>query len=368
MKASLKLRDPHNPNGGGGGGDHTTPVLRLKIPITILNLPFISTILTSDSSPLSFNLRTNSPSGPSLNLSYTPITTTTTTTTTPSPPPPPPLTLTLKSGVGLFGSPNNSPLILSAHFTLFSNNNNNNNPSTNPTFSLQLKPQFGQFSLKKTAISDSLPNPPKFPNFNGAHHFSGEGTPGRGSFRRGMPELDVGRDGFLSGVAVSAATVLPVGRRVAVRFRWGVNFPPEFGESRGSSLPVLTIEKVSVERRVVVEEEVERGGEDLKGMCGWMRREVEELRRENRELRESLDGYLRLRSGNVGGKTAPKPPSPSPSPSPSFGGNSGDFDRWRSKKSAMEESNGRREVKKSKDDVGEELKKAIKAASINGGA
>ncbi|KAK9144434.1 hypothetical protein Sjap_004337 [Stephania japonica] len=323
MKASLKLKDPHNPSRGDPHNTYT-PVLRLKIPITILNLPFISNILltSSDSSPLSLNLRTNSPSG-------------------------------------LFGSPNNSPLTLSAHFSLFSNN-----PTKNPTFSLQLKPQFGQFSLKKTAISDSLKNPPKFPIFSTAHDFSGEGAPGRGNFRRGMPELDAGGDGFLSGVAVSAATVLPVGRRVAVRFRWGVNFPPEFGEGCGS-LPVLSVEKVSVERVVV--EEVERGGGDLEGMCGWMRREVVELRRENRELRESLDG-LRLRSGNVGGKTVAK------APSPPLGENAGDFDRWRSKKSAMEE-NGRMEVKKSggfevsKDDVGEELKKAIEAASIiNGGA
>ncbi|KAF8412522.1 hypothetical protein HHK36_000490 [Tetracentron sinense] len=329
-------------------------MLRAKIPISVFGLPFISGITAGDPTELSFNLRTNSQTGPSLKFSYNPNPNSTNTN---------PFSISLKSGVGIFGSPNNSPLIMTAHFNLFGNRN--------PSFSLQIKPQFGDFSLKKTAVSASLPNPnpnpnPVLPKENGGVHLNGF-LPERPLVWRDLTsEFHGPGDGFFSGVAVTAKTVLPVTKRAVVKFRWGVNFPTDFGGN--GKLPFLTVDKIGIER---VEEEIEvkpkssessvGDPEVLKGMCLWMRREVEVLQRENRAMKESLEEVrlgvpLRNHSGetdNFGKKSLPSVEK------------STEFERWRSKKNGGED-NGRRETKKSESpasDVEEELKRAIKAAS-----
>jgi hypothetical protein len=137
MKLSLNLQDePQIQN----------LILKAKLPISIFNQPFTSIFTTTAAnsiSDLTFALSTNFPSGPSLKLTYTPSTTTTTTTATTAVSP---LSLSLKSGLGLCGSPHNSPLVFSAHFSL-----SNSSPCVIvPTFSLQFKPNFGHFSLHKT--------------------------------------------------------------------------------------------------------------------------------------------------------------------------------------------------------------------------
>ncbi|OVA04205.1 hypothetical protein BVC80_1409g6 [Macleaya cordata] len=266
---------------------------------------------------------------------------------------------------------------MSAQFNLFGN--------PNPTFFLQIKPQFGDFSLKKTAVSAALPNPnpnPNFPKENGGTHFNDDiGVMlERPLAWRELTEFRNSGDGFLSGVAVTAKTVLPLTNRAVVKFRWGVNFPPDFGQKQ--KVPFLTVDKIAVER---VEEKVEVnsqkkdhngiGGnvgdlEVLKGMCFWMRNEVEVLKRENRTLKESLEelnlGTPMAKNGRVISENVTKK-----SVLPSTTGSSAEFDPWRNKKNGGEE-NGRRETKKfngsesSNTDVGEELKRAIMAASSNG--
>ncbi|XP_010270021.1 PREDICTED: uncharacterized protein LOC104606490 [Nelumbo nucifera] len=263
---------------------------------------------------------------------------------------------------------------MSAHFNLFGN--------PNPIFSLQIKPQFGDFSLKKTAVSASLPNPnpnpnPDQPKENGGVHFDGFAPERPPLVWRDLTEFQ-GADGFLSGVAVTAKTLLPVTKRAVIKFRWGVNFPTDFGGKK--RLPFLTVDKIGIER---VEEEVEmkpksntshgkEGGlEMLKGMCLWMGREVEALQRENRAMKESLEEMMRTgvqlrnhnrRESNGAGLKKSSPLSNE---------NSTEFERWRNKKNGGGEENGWREMKKSNGgseiqattDVGEELKRAIKAAS-----
>ncbi|XP_042489886.1 uncharacterized protein LOC122069868 [Macadamia integrifolia] len=342
MKASVKIRDEQH---------HQNPLLRAKIPISVFGLPFTSAVNAGDPSDLSFSLRTSSTSGPSLRLFYNPNTTTTN-----------PFSLTLKSGVGLFGSPINSPLIMSAHFNLIGN--------PNPTFSLQIKPQFGDFSLKKTTLSASSSTSV---NTND-HSKENAGTHINGLVWRDLSEFHGRPGGILSGVAVMAKTVLPVTKRAVVRFRWGVNFPSDFG---GKKWPFLTFDKVGIER-VEQEQEVKSKSsvsndlgdmEMLKGMCLWMGKEVEVLQKENREMRDifeeirrsgiSLRNYHR-ESDHLGKKNHLTSPV----------GSSNEFERWRNKRNGNGEENGRREMKKSSgsenpvaNDVGEELKRAIKAAS-----
>lgn len=340
MKASLKLREDKN--------HHQNPLVRAKLPVHILGLPFISSFTAGDPIDLSFNLYTNFLSGPSLKLSYTPTAATTAAT---------PISLSLKSGVGIFGSPNNSPLIISAHFNLFA--------TPHPTFSLQIKPQFGDFFLSKTAVSTVPPNPKQ----NGCAFPYNTDAPEMQRPIVRMLNMYEAEDGLFSGVAVKAKTALPVAKFAAVKLRWGVNFPADSVEKL--RLPYLTVDKISIER---VEEEVKMVEgekkvsemEALKGMCFWMRKQVEGLQVENNAIKERLEEMkMRARShpskessNNVGRNVM-------------VSGNSSEFETWRNKKNAGEES-GRREVKKlsgsknTASDVGEELKRAIEAASANG--
>uniref|UniRef100_A0A5B7BNC5 Uncharacterized protein n=1 Tax=Davidia involucrata TaxID=16924 RepID=A0A5B7BNC5_DAVIN len=327
MKLSLKVEDQHrNPqfqphhHNKSNHQNQNPLLLRAKIPITVFGLPFLYGVAAADPSDLSFCLRTNFPTGPSLKLSYTPISTTTAAaaaaaTTTP------PLTLTLKSGVSLFGSPHNSPLIISAHFTLSPQN-------PNPTFSLQFKPQFGNFSLCKTTYSAPDTNP----KANGG---ASSNSMGFVPLERPMVWRDLtmescsGKDSILSGIAVRARTAFPVTKRVAVNFRWGVNFPSDIGKQ----LPFLSVNKIGIERvdeaKEVKEVKVKRNVDNLevlKGMCFWMRRELDVLQKENREMKHALE-EMNLGGGDsdsVGKKSLPAVE------------NSGRFEQWRSKKSELE--------------------------------
>ncbi|XP_059441828.1 uncharacterized protein LOC132174151 [Corylus avellana] len=424
MKLSLKFEDdPHDPY----HHRNENPILKAKIPVTIFNQPFVSsTTATAGSSPsdLSFSLSTSFPSGPSLKLSYSPTPTTAAST---------PFSLSLKSGLGLFGSPHNSPLVFSAHFSF--------SPTSTPipTFSLHLKPQFGHFSLKRSTFSDPGSNQISGPFSNGGDKVNygsfsngGEkvnsdcGSHANGEFGNGfaldgssvwqelklepcsskdgvtnpdfrencgihsndgigfVPERQLawknsGKDGFLSGVAVMARTVLPVTKRVMVNLRWGVNFPSDLGKR----MPYLTVSKIGIQRvqQVKEVEKMKNSGESnagdldlLKGMWFWMRRDLEVLEKENKEMNQSLEEMrTRISAKKFRGDSDGVRKNVSPPTSES----SSTFEQWRSKKSGGEE-NGRRESKKSlnqvsdmeselqralKADVESELQRAIKAAS-----
>ncbi|XVF13568.1 hypothetical protein REPUB_Repub08aG0218500 [Reevesia pubescens] len=397
MKLSLKLQDDQN------------PFLKAKLPISIFSQPFISSLTTTTSNNssnrssqnASFSLATNFLSGPSLKLSYAPSTSPTTTTTTI------PFSLSLKSGLGLFGSPKDSPLIFSAQFSLSSTN-----PGTViPTFSLHLKPQFGNFSFQKaTSSNPSLEIPD-----SGSHSISGTqfqsvspshsefGTPaassawqdvnleplnagddgletsklgyGKGLYsndgfgmERSLVRKDDKKAGIFGGIAVRARTFFPVTKRAMVNLRWGLNLPADVG----SKMLYLTVNKIGIERIEEVKDvkEVKNksigSNEDdlelLKGMYMWMKRDLEKLENENKEMKQCLeDMRLRVSAKNVRRESeglGRRVSTPSVE-------NSNEFERWRSKKSVAEE-NGGREVKKSANkmsDVESELQKAIKAAS-----
>ncbi|KAI3875814.1 hypothetical protein MKX03_023737 [Papaver bracteatum] len=365
MKASLKLREdqkqptltqPQNQTENNPKSQYQNPLLRAKIPISVLGFPFLSIITAGDSSDLSFGIRTNSINGPSLKFSYSPNISSTTQT---------PFSISLKSGVGFFGSPQNSPLIMSAQFNLFGN--------PNPSFFLQIKPQFGDFSLKKTAVSAPLTNPnPKTPSFtkeNGEkNHFTDDiGVMlERPLVWKELTEFRNGGDGVFSGVEVRAKTLLPITKKAVVKFRWGVNFPPDCGQKQ--KMPFLTVDKIAVERveekgEVNSQKKKNKDGSEgdlevLKGLCFWMRNEVEGLKRENRMLKESVEELNlggSISKNHRGSESASKKVVSSSSPS------TPGFEQWRNKKNGGEEKNSSGSDS-STDDVGEELKRAIMAA------
>ncbi|KMT11685.1 hypothetical protein BVRB_5g106220 [Beta vulgaris subsp. vulgaris] len=366
MKLSLKFREETH---------HHNPLLRAKIPVTILGFPFLTGIVAGDSSDLSFSLRSNFSSGPSLSLSYHP---------TISPPSNYPFSLSLKSGIGLFGSPQNSPLTFTANF---------NPNSLTPTFSLFIKPQFGNFSLFKSVSSSSsspisLNGCPQNGELSSGSvsEFEVMDGPVDGSGGRGkaLEWRDLKRNSsILSGILVAARTSVPLTKRAVVNFRWGVSFPPESGVLEAKpQFPVLVMNKISLERvdEVRKEEDKKKRVEEakagdvelLKGMCSWMRREVEDLQRENREMKQILE-VMRLKvpaSRGRGEEREREVVGKKMMPLPSSEGSS-EFERWRSKKGGGNgksdvEENGHRESKKSQSRMSEvenELQKAIKAAS-----
>ncbi|KAF7828537.1 chloroplast 40 kDa outer membrane envelope protein [Senna tora] len=357
MKLSIKFQDdPLNE-------DQNRQIMTAKVPITIFNQPFVSGVVattTHSVSDFSFSLSTNFPSGPSLKLSYSPTASNTTSI---------PFSLSLKSGLGISGSPRHSPLVFSARFSL--------SPSYTPlpSFFLHFKPQFGHFSLNKTVFSDSnshqisavpIPSLQKG-EFEAAGDSSSAwqelklepcgGGKDEGKNTNTNTSLVVksnGRDGVSSGIAIMARTVMPVTKGLSLNLRWGLNLPGNVG----LKMPSLTVNKIGLERV----EEVTKNKQSrddaasegdlqmLKGMCFWMRRDLEIVEKENREMKRIL-GEMKMGvstgNGNVGESS------------------SSEFERWRSKKNGKE-GNGQRETNKSQNlasDVESELQKAIKAAS-----
>ncbi|KAK1306706.1 hypothetical protein QJS10_CPA10g01125 [Acorus calamus] len=316
MKASLKLRE-----------ERESPLVRAKVPISVLGFPFVSSASAGgDPSDLSFHIRSGAFGGdgggsPSVKLSYHPNDSLR------------PFILSVKFGVGGVGS-EGSPLLMSADFSLVGR--------ASPSFQLQIKPRLGDFSLKKTIVSSTTTATNNNPNPNQPIKENGEVHRVDGLDRplpwRNWTEFH-GRDSPLTGFVATARTSLPLTKRAALKLRWGLNFPSELGRD---SLPFLTLDKISVES--LFAEEVKGPSklvpgdlEVLKGMCVWMGREVEELRKENLTMKEKME-QLRCQVPLKGLKKLP--------------GIEG-----------SEESMYRRREVKTGGDVEEELKKALKAGS-----
>ncbi|GLT91190.1 hypothetical protein SLE2022_090900 [Rubroshorea leprosula] len=385
MKVSLKLQDERS------------PVLRAKIPVSIFSHPFVSSLTTATTvngndescqNP-SFGISTNFPSGPCLKLSYSHSSTASG-----------PFSLCLKSGLGLLGSPHNSPLIFCAQFSLLSSNRS----SLNPTFSLHFKPQFGNFSIRKATSSKPGTDPdtgsethvqsrsrsssefghefdregssvwqevklePSSANDNGFVDATSSYTSGLRS-NNGIGFIPWGR-WFLPGIAVTAKSLLPVTKRWVVNFRWSANMPAEMGPK----MPYLRVNKIGIERVEDVkevknncEDESNQGNVDLlKTMIFWMGRDLETLGRENKELKQCLEEMRQEASARTllrGSESfTRKVPSSTSTPSVEKTNN---FEQWRIKKNGREE-NGGKELEKGANkmsDLESKLQKAIKAAS-----
>lgn len=158
---------------------------------------------------------------------------------------------------------------------------------------------------------------------------------------------------------------------MAVRFRWGVNFPSDLRKN----FPFLSVDKIEVERvdEVKGESEGKKSVADfelLKGMCSSVGRDLEDLRRENREMRRCLDEMkfgmifkqdLGYRGGynDVVSKRVPKPLPASE--------NLGEIEGWNKvKKNGVKENVVKKEVMSNlnrANDLESELQRAIQAAS-----
>ncbi|EOA29461.1 hypothetical protein CARUB_v100235481mg, partial [Capsella rubella] len=299
MKASMKFREEQK------------PILKAKVPLSILGLPFQSGVVAGESKELSLNLSTLFDSGPSLKFAYRPNDTWN------------PFSLIFKTGTGSFGSPISSSMLMTAQFNLVGRNGNN------PTFMLHFKPRFGDFSIKKSHSSssafellnksvseeDSSTEVVDVPVVSGGY---------AGAFKRVtvLPSACAGDiAGLLCGVDFAARTSFPLRGRAVVNFRWGVKVPTEtkhgFNPTAEISLrriPFLVINKIAVEHVDGSNAKQTNKAGQVSGVPGSadvaeaylaVRRQMEQLRSENLQLKRSVDD---LRQEIT--KVRPFPPAP----------------------------------------------------------
>lgn len=366
MKASLKFREEQN------------PLFRAKVPLSIVGLPFQSGIIAGESKELSLNLSTFFESGPSFKFSYRPNDTWN------------PFSLVIKTGTGPFGSPVSSSMIMSAEFNLLGKGNNNNN--LNPSFMLHFKPQFGDFSIKKSQSSShvshvtrSIQNGGVSSDDDGSVEVVEPASPNTtpavvngmfyGKRIAVLPPVTASAvAGVFSGLEVAARTKLPVRSRAVVNFRWGVRVPAEIKSGSGEStaginfrkIPFLVMNKVGIEHvdggdgrskkeGTTGKVGMDLGNSDVAEACLGVKRQLEVLQSENGHLKKAVEG---LREEISGGKLL-------------IGElNSGKLERngIKSGSSGYKIERRNNEKKSVEGDINEELKKALKGATSGVGA
>ncbi|KMZ62510.1 hypothetical protein ZOSMA_45G00520 [Zostera marina] len=338
MKASLKFcDDEHGPVEG-----------RCKVPITVFGFPF-STGVSAGGDPKSvrFDLSTSFDSFPSVRASYRPNDSFK------------PFSLVVKSGVGALGSPISAPMSMSAEFNLLHRGHC-------PAFFLHIKPSFGDFSVIKTTTS-FIPSPASS-HASGIIGSNDEVENGRSKFNEIPPMRGI--DGILSGIDVMVRSVLPIKNKANVKFRWGLRIPTEFHNSylfgndetevggvgrkqkkpwiSPRDLPMLLIRKVSIEytsQNALLAQEKETGKNQKQKELEVLRAEQETMKRTVDDFRADLDKWKK------GGHAMPLEVK-------GRGGEDG------SKSGKI----GRRSTTPpAKEDINEELKKALATAAASGG-
>ncbi|KAM5559016.1 hypothetical protein ABKV19_020589 [Rosa sericea] len=338
MKASVKFREDQK------------PLLRAKVPLSILGLPFQSGIVAGESKELTLNLGTFFESGPSVRVAYRPNDTWN------------PFSVVVKTGTGSFGSPFNSSMLMSAEFNLLGRVNN-------PSFMLHFKPRFGDFSIKKSSQSSALDKmlgsqdgvvSGENPSIKVVEAPAVDGLfPGKKITVLPFEKAASGAvTGLFSGMEVSARTSVPVRNRAVVGLRWGVRVPAELksGDYRTAGIafqkiPFLVMNKIGIEHVDGGDSKGSSntnaaaagaaltfpGNVEVAEACFTVKRQLEALQSENGLLRKAVED---LRQEIAGG---------------SF--NSGKY-------RGMERSSGNwgssnNEKKSQEGDVSEELKKAL---------
>jgi hypothetical protein len=369
MKASIKFRDDER------------PLVRAKVPIVVLGLPFQSGLAAGrDLRELRFDVSTAFASGPALRLSYRPND------------PALPFALAVRAGLGPLGSPARAPFALAAEFNLVAHD-----PSSSPAFFLRLKPRLGDFSLSHTLRSPAAaPAPRKAgePGSDGRREvkpldymppftFTGSGlaadvaAAGTGS----------GVGALLSGMRLTTRSVLPLWGRASLRFNWGLRVPPELLAADGkgacapvSKMPLLVMSKVCIEQSPRSVTGTKAGGRapapalastdaasDGDAAFSLVRRQLESLSVDNMLLRRAVEDLrAEVRSSN----SRAAPPAASAAGARGLGRVAATAPQMQAQtqtqpyhvtKPDHRARGAAREAAATPDDVSEELKKALEA-------
>lgn len=292
MKASLKFRDDQK------------PLLRAKVPLSILGLPFQSGIVAGETKELTLNLGTFFEAGPALKIAYRPNDTWN------------PFSLVVKTGTGPYGSPISSSMLMSAEFNLLGRGN--------PSFMLHFKPQFGDFSIKKSQSSvfdrttvtprngvvseeDTSIEVVENPAMNGT--FNVQKITSLTPESPESPAAVIAK--LFSGMEVAARTKLPVRSRAVVNFCWGVRVPAEL-KSMGNNptagiafqkIPFLVMNKIGIEHVDGRDSKKASAGAgpdsipppnvDVAEACFTVKRQLEVLQADNGSLKKAVEDLRR---------------------------------------------------------------------------
>ncbi|ERN11594.1 uncharacterized protein LOC18439792 [Amborella trichopoda] len=348
MKASVKFREDQK------------PLVRGKIPLSILGFPFSSGFSAGDSKELSLQLGTSNSAGPVVKFVYKPNDSWK------------PFSLVMRTGIGAWGSPINSPMAMSAELNLLTNGA--------PSFFLRFNPQIGDFFSKTSSRSPLVLNcnySPEFarkmvedssgnqetPKANGSYTLDSPDSLRKVTFPAIFPISEL-----FSGVELGVRSSLPLRRNAVINVRWGVKLPSNLMENSSIALrnvPCITLNKVGIEH--VEREEKKKEDGDLRAKIsreflpenqirGLVMQELEALKLENRSLKKAVED---IRAEVIAGKHG------------SFGWkmDSGGY-RDEGKKGARHfqakkasENGVMVSGKLGEDGVEEELKKALKGAS-----
>ncbi|KAJ8534167.1 hypothetical protein K7X08_007491 [Anisodus acutangulus] len=274
MKASIKFREEQK------------PLVRAKVPLSILKFPLQSGIIAGESKELSLSLGTLFESGPTFKVAYHPNDSIN------------PFSFVFKTGIGHFGSPVSSPFTMSAEFNLVGNQN--------PSFFIHFKPHFGDFCVKKShsssTLTKSLGSNFETPAAILKTDFLGGGLPAESAVAGAV-------DNLFSGAVVSARTSFPVRNRAVVNFRWGLRFPavPQAAEDSDTVIlgksnfplpagisfrqcPLLVMNKIGIEH--VAKDDSKKGktgNADKAQACLDVKQLLETIQTENGLLRNALN-------------------------------------------------------------------------------
>jgi len=301
MKASLKFRE-----------EQRKPLFKAKVPLNILGLPFQSSIAAGDSKDLCLGLGTFFETGPAFRIAYRPND---------------PLSVIVKSGIGHFGSPIDAPMTMSAEFNFLAGNSN-----PNPKFFLHFKPQFGDFSIKKSQQSAISVFPKQNGTRNGAVFEDEEDSSVEVVEKPSADEYFPGVNGgkmttlpvkssvgeAVAGIELGAKTVLPIRNGAVLKLRWGLKLPEGlesfFANPRDRmwprGIPQLKLNKIGIEH--VAREDKREGpkvvdpqqpaGADVAEACFGLKRQLEAVRAENALLGQALESLRGEFGSSKGGR------------------------------------------------------------------
>ncbi|KFK37083.1 hypothetical protein AALP_AA4G210600 [Arabis alpina] len=185
-------------------------------------------------------------------------------------------------------------MLMTAEFNLLGNRN--------PSFMLHFKPRFGDFEVRKSHSSSDLVKSVNGSVIEKESSIEVVDFPTVNGFRTG----DIA--GLISGVDVAARTSMNLRGNAVVNFRWGIRVPKEFNPTDVISLkkiPFLVMNKIGIEHVYGKDTKLGNnpgrvsglgltGNADVAEMCLGVRRQMEELGKENLELKRSVEDLRRV--------------------------------------------------------------------------
>ncbi|XP_019252714.1 PREDICTED: uncharacterized protein LOC109231509 [Nicotiana attenuata] len=246
MKASVKFRENQN------------PILKAKIPLNTLGIPFRSSIETSTNyakdKDLCLSFSTLYQFGPVLKLLYRPNDSHRA------------FGLVIKTGVGSLGSPIEAPMTMSAEFNFVHNGN--------PSFFLHFKSQLGDFSIRRSVNTKKIKND----DAQNKNVFKDEKITEEKSGKLTWADL-FAVEGLFGG-EVCARTMFPVMGKVVGKIQWSLKFP---ATESGFAMPYMVVNKLGIEH-VEIKQNSRGSGADVAEACLALKKELGNLELEKESL------------------------------------------------------------------------------------